>query len=123
MQVHRILIVEDDSDVAEALAITLAPLRAQLAFARSLSEAEQAIRCSGFDLVLSDQNLRGEPGGLKLFELCQRHYPSTRFVLMSGFADEVFIDLLKSGLSCPVFLPKPFGASECRNIVESLLIA
>lgn len=58
----RILIVEDDSLLAEAIADSLRALRADFAFARTGADGVDALRGGGFDLALLDIGLPGLSG-------------------------------------------------------------
>jgi DNA-binding NtrC family response regulator len=121
MRYQRILIVEDEIELQLLLREALAPLGAEIHVAGTLDEAQSAILAHDFDVVLSDQQLHGEAGGLKLFEICMNLCPDTRFLLMSAFPDLLFMGLKQTGIRCPPFLPKPFRVQECRKLVKSLL--
>jgi PAS domain S-box-containing protein len=86
----KVLMVEDDADVASVLCIFLDTLGCQ---ATLVSSAEQALSALGpaaqFDLLLTDIALGAGMRGTELAALAQQRFPSLAILLMSGFSAEL----------------------------------
>src|SRR3990172_3492314 len=62
----RILIVEDEANIADGLAFNLQNAGYEVAIARTGADALEAVRRSTFDLVLLDVMMPGEKDGLEV---------------------------------------------------------
>jgi AraC family transcriptional regulator len=113
----RILVVEDDDALAEAITAALAH-DYQVRYAPTGSEAIAAICESSFDLVLLDHRLP-DLLGTDLLKLIKRFFPSTTVVLMTGHgSEEVAVDALRGGARD--YLRKPFQLQELVTRVDSV---
>ncbi len=121
LEQKKILIVEDEPELRELLGEVFRLYRCQVEFAETLAESEAAIGHQDFDLVIADHRLKDEAAGLKLFEMIQVLSPATRFVLMSGYPDDVLDGLAESGMIWPTLLTKPFSLEQFRRTVESMM--
>lgn len=106
----RVLLVEDDADLREVTQQMLELLGCQVRSTASADEAEEALRGSGFDLVLTDFSLPGRDG-LQLARLARAMQPGLQVVVSSGYGQ---------GVSDPSSwsLPKPYGLPELEALVE-----
>jgi len=120
---RRLLIIEDDEQVADALAQILEPdydvtlVVADGDVAAALLEEEGAT----FETVLCDMQL-GHTTGKQLYERLRERRPelAERMIFMTG---EAFRGPLRQFLDgCPIpCLVKPFNRSELRNAVAAML--
>jgi len=114
----KILIVEDDVDLAETCQMVLETFDYDVQLAHSAEEALVNIGARKPDLVISDCVLPGRSG----LELCQQlraHYPrnTLHLMLMSGSLRSQ----VAHGDSYDAFLNKPFLAEALLAEVERLL--
>jgi len=108
---RRVLLIEDDSDIAEAIAYQLEKVGLQVRAARTGEEGLEAVR-KGTDLVLLDLNLPGMDG----LEVCRliRRQPTTAHVpiiIVSARADEVD-RVLGLEMGADDYVVKPFSLKE-----------
>jgi CheY-like chemotaxis protein len=113
----RVLIVEDDPEVAEVTAALIGELGYEYLLA---NDAEAALRMlergEKFDLVFSDVAMPGAMDGIGLAHALRRLYPGVPILLASGLtspdeAAEVEIPLLS----------KPYGLGDLRRAINQLL--
>jgi len=108
---RRVLLIEDDQDIAEAIGYQLEKVGLQVRQARTGEEGLEAVR-RGVDLVLLDLNLPGMDG----LEVCRmiRRQQSTAHVpiiIVSARADEVD-RVLGLEMGADDYLVKPFSLKE-----------
>jgi DNA-binding response OmpR family regulator len=108
---RRVLLVEDDGDIAEAIAYQLEKVGLQVRVARTGEEGLEAVR-KGADLVLLDLNLPGMDG----LEVCRmiRRQPTTAHVpiiIVSARVDEVD-RVLGLEMGADDYVVKPFSLKE-----------
>ena len=114
---RRVLLVEDDADIAEAISYQLEKVGLQVRVARTGEEGLEAAR-RGTDLVLLDLNLPGMDG-LEVCRLIRRHSATARvpIIIVSARADEVD-RVLGLEMGADDYLVKPFSlkelAARCR---------
>ena len=114
---RRLLIVEDEADVAQSLAEILAPDGYHIDLADSGAAALARIRAVDYDAILSDVRM-ADIGGLELHRRVKALDPAlaSRFIVMTGDtlsgAVRMFLD--ETGLAC---IDKPFAAAEVRRLV------
>ncbi len=113
----RILVVEDEGALAEAITTALAP-DYQVRCVLTGSEAMAAIWESAFDLVLLDHHLP-DLLGTDLLKLIKRLFPSTTVVFITGYGSEdVAAEALRGGAMD--YLRKPFNLHELVARVEAV---
>src|SRR5437773_11118544 len=114
---RRVVLIEDDGDIAEAIGYQLEKVGLQVKVARTGEEGLEAVR-RGADLVLLDLNLPGMDG----LEVCRmlRRQPTTAHVpiiIVSARADEVD-RVLGLEMGADDYLVKPVSlkelAARCR---------
>ena len=118
----HVLVVEDDADINESVAVTLE--RAGMVCTRAFSGSEARLVLSGapadaFDLVVCDLMLPGEPGEQLVGELRASGSAVPVLVISArgGVSDRV--DLLRLGADD--YLVKPFDLEELEARAEALL--
>ncbi len=114
---RRVLLIEDDADIAEAITFQLEKTGLQISVARTGEEGLQAVR-RGADLVLLDLNLPGMDG-LEVCRLIRRqqtisHVPIIMVTARADEADRV----LGLEMGADDYIVKPFSlkelAARCR---------
>jgi len=82
----RLLLVEDNPDVADATGSMLLQLGYDVTHARSASAALSATKTATFDLVISDIVMAGEMNGLDLARKLRELYPELPVMLVTATA-------------------------------------
>ena len=90
--VVRVLVVDDEESVLEALTDLLAGPRVAVRTARSLAEALLLLEDPGFGLVITDLRLRGreDRDGFALLEWMRLHRPGTPVLVITGLGGRDF---------------------------------
>lgn len=115
----HVLVVDDNRDMADGIAMLLgeAELQARVAYSgrRALSLMEE----QPFELVLSDIRMP-TMSGLELLENIRSRWPRTKVVLLTAHGTiESAVDAMKVG-ACD-YLTKPFDNDELVNVVRRTL--
>jgi DNA-binding response OmpR family regulator len=114
---RRVVLIEDDPDIAEAIAYQLGKVGLQVRVARTGEEGLEAVR-RGADLVLLDLNLPGMDG-LEVCRLIRRQQTTAHvpIIIVSARGDEVD-RVLGLEMGADDYLVKPFSlkelAARCR---------
>jgi len=108
---RRVLLIEDDNDIAEAIAYQLEKVGLQVKVARTGEEGLEAIR-RGVDLVLLDLNLPGMDG-LEVCRMVRRQNTTAHvpIIIVSARADEVD-RVLGLEMGADDYMVKPFSLKE-----------
>lgn len=115
----RLLLVEDDVDLAEVLAASLRQSGHGVDWVVSGTEAERMLQSDEFDLILLDLNLPGKNGLEVLRGLRSRKQPVP--VLILSARDETEDRVRGLDLGADDYLTKPFDLSELEARVRALL--
>ncbi|MBF0169897.1 MAG: response regulator [Nitrospinae bacterium] len=118
---ERILVVDDEEDLAEVAMTYLSDLGYVTRYARSGEEALQTLFADGgFALVLTDIVMPGGMDGMKLHRQVAEKRPAIRFVYTSGFSDAAL--KAKSGGSLRARLvAKPYRREELARAIRATL--
>lgn len=113
----RLLLVEDNAELAQATLSLLASFGVQVAHA---ADAEEALRRlappdHGFDIVLSDVVMPGPLNGLALAQRLRLQHPSLPVVLMTGYTSEIHKALAAGFL----VVSKPFVPEDLLNALAA----
>jgi DNA-binding response OmpR family regulator len=114
---RRVVLIEDDNDIAEAIVYHLEKAGLQVKVARTGEEGLDAVR-KGVDLVLLDLNLPGMDG-LEVCRLIRRQATTAHvpIIIVSARADEVD-RVLGLEMGADDYVVKPFSlkelAARCR---------
>jgi len=114
---RRVLLIEDDGDIAEAITYHLEKVGLQVKVARTGEEGLEGVR-RGVDLVLLDLNLPGMDG-LEVCRLIRRQTTTAHvpIIIVSARADEVD-RVLGLEMGADDYVVKPFSlkelAARCR---------
>jgi two-component system, NtrC family, response regulator HydG len=115
----RVLIVDDDADMREALKITLSDYGYACELAESAMAALPIVDRDRFDVIISDIRMNGM-NGLELLDRIQRIHPALPFIAITGAAGiRQAVDAIKRGAFD--YLVKPCDADEVRKIVARAL--
>ncbi|MGE4617938.1 MAG: sigma-54 dependent transcriptional regulator [Gammaproteobacteria bacterium] len=119
MSEHRALIVDDEPDIRELLAITLGRMDIDCEAAADIAQAEQLLESNSFDLCLTDMKLP-DGNGLDLVAFVARRYPHMPVAVITAHGNmETAITALKSGAFD--FVTKPVDLLDLRNLVSQAL--
>jgi DNA-binding response OmpR family regulator len=108
---RRVLLIEDDGDIAEAISYQLEKAGLRVRVARTGEEGLEAVR-KGVDLVLLDLNLPGMDG-LEVCRMIRRQPTSAHLpiIIVSARADEVD-RVLGLEMGADDYVVKPFSLKE-----------
>lgn len=119
MTTHTALLVDDEPDILELLAITLMRMGIETQQAHTLNEAHQLLKQQSFDLCLTDMHLP-DGNGLDLVSFIQQDYPNTPVAVITAFGSiETAIEALKQGAFD--FVSKPVELPRLRDMVQQAL--
>ena len=119
MSEAKLLLVEDDESLREALLDTLLLAQYDCVDVASGEEAILALKQHQFDMVISDVQMDGI-GGLGLLNHLQQHYPNLPVLLMTAFATiGSAVSAIKLG--AVDYLAKPFAPEVLLNQVSRYL--
>jgi DNA-binding NtrC family response regulator len=112
----RILIVDDEASITDALHLLLRGEGYEVETASTLSHALLAIKRTHFDLVITDLSL----GGLELLKSVKANHQSTEVIIITGYGSvPQAVDATKAGAY--YFLEKPFEPEQILLITEKAL--
>jgi len=114
----RILVIDDEKIVCDRLGMELERAGFEVEAYTESEQALQRISAQHFDLVITDIKMRG-PDGLEVMKFVSENHPSTRVIVITGFATvDTARKVLKGG--AVDFIPKPFKMSQLRELVQRL---
>lgn len=114
----RILIVDDNVDLAEGLRDGLEEEGCITTMATSAEDAIKLCRSAEFDLILMDVKLPGIDGIGGLIEI-QKINPDSRIVVMSGYKiDTLLNEAIRRGATS--VLQKPFSVEQVLEIIREI---
>jgi two-component system response regulator FlrC len=115
---NRILIVEDDQDLLEALRITLKNAGFNVETALSAELALEMIKIKKFNIMVSDVNL-GKMNGIELLQNVKKNFQEMAVILMTAYgkvADAV--SAIQNG--AVDYITKPFNANDLIHKVNAI---
>ena len=113
---HKILLVEDDPDLREALVDTLELASLDVDFAQDGESAIVKLKAKSYDLVVTDVNMPGMDGH-ELLSFVVRQYPGLPVVLMTAFGQvEKAVEAMRHG--AVDYLMKPFEPNLLIDTVK-----
>lgn len=112
----RLLLVDDDADVLEALRLTLAETVPSIDAVRSGAEALELLARQDYAMVLADYRMPGMDGIELLAEVRARH-PAVVRALLTGFHElDIALGAVERG-GAQYYLQKPWDNNELRQVV------
>lgn len=116
MTQSKVLIVEDDEGLREALVDTLALAGYEWLEADSAEDALIKLKTNSVDIVVSDVQMAGM-GGLALLRNIKQHWPNLPVLLMTAYANiEDAVSAMKDGAID--YMAKPFAPEVLLNMVS-----
>ena len=113
------LVVDDEPDLRELVAITMSRMGVAPVTAATLAEARAALRSREFDLCLTDMRLP-DGDGLELVADIQKHRPNLPVAVLTAHGSvEAAVQALKSGAFD--FVAKPVQLGQLRALVQTAL--
>ncbi|MFO7325715.1 MAG: response regulator, partial [Pseudomonadota bacterium] len=115
----RVLIVDDEPDLVELVALTLSRMGLKSGSAGSVRDAQQLLQAGHFDLVLCDMRLP-DGDGLDLLEWLQTRKPGLPCAVITAHGNvETAVRALKLGAFD--FVSKPLDVAHLRRMITSAL--
>jgi DNA-binding NtrC family response regulator len=115
----RVLVIDDEKIVCDRLSVELERAGLEVEALTESGQALERMSSQRFDLVITDIKMRG-PNGIEVMNFVKENYPSTRVIVITGFATvETAREVLKGG--AVDFIPKPFKISQLRELVLRLV--
>lgn len=116
---RKVLIVDDEPDIRELLALTLSRMKLDSTGAETVEEAKSLLGANHFDLCLTDMRLP-DGNGIELIRHMQEHYPSIPVAMITAHGNmSSAIEALKAGAFD--FLNKPVELQTLRELVATAL--
>jgi CheY-like chemotaxis protein len=120
----KILVCEDNPALSAIVSFNLLRAGFEVTTVANGRLALDALKKSGFDLILSDQQMPMMTG----IQLCESvrqipAYKRTPFILLTAKCMEIDFDKLQQTLGVTKALPKPFSPTELINCIEEALAA
>ena len=115
----RILVVDDERSVTDALQMILADLGHRVDSAKSVGEATALLKRSAYDLVFTDLRLP-DATGIDLLTKIKAESPDTQVILMTAHGSlDITIEAIKRGAF--YYIEKPFTPNQVTMLVERAL--
>lgn len=116
---RKVLIVDDEPDIRELLALTLSRMKLDSSGAETIQEAKALLGAGRFDLCLTDMRLP-DGSGIELIRHMQENYPSIPVAMITAHGNmSSAIEALKAGAFD--FLNKPVELQTLRELVATAL--
>ncbi len=115
----KVLIVDDEPDIRELLALTLSRMKLDSLGAETVQEAKSLLASNHFDLCLTDMRLP-DGSGIDLIRHMQENFPSIPVAMITAHGNmNSAVDALKAGAFD--FLNKPVELQTLRELVATAL--
>ncbi len=115
----RVLIVDDEPDIRELLAITLGQMALEVDEAETLSEAIEALNNNTYAFCLTDMKLP-DGSGMDLISVIQNKYVDMPVAMITAYGNtEIAVEALKLGAFD--FVTKPIELPRLRTMVKTAL--
>ena len=111
----KILLVDDEVEICDALALMLKTHGHETASASNGEKAIDILKNQNFNLVMSDVNMP-TMNGIDLLKYLTAHFPALPMILMTGYASYKTEDLL--ALGAKQVLNKPFNSRSLLAAIE-----
>lgn len=121
MNQKRVLIIDDEPDIRELLAITLSRMNIDIELAENVTQAKSKLSKHTFNLCLTDLRLP-DGSGLGVVEYIQKQQPDLPVAVITAHGSmDIAIEAMKAGAFD--FLNKPIDLSVLRKLIESALVS
>jgi len=113
------LVIDDEPDIRELLALTLGRMNIDTVVAEDVARAKNQLKQRRFDICLTDMRLP-DGDGLDLVEWMQKHTPGVPVAVITAHGNvETAVQALKLGAFD--FVSKPLDLNNLRNIIGNAL--
>ncbi len=125
----KILVVDDDVDYLDQVAMTLKGEGYEVVAAGSEEEAEEALLAATPDLCVLDLMMEHQDSGFVLCHHIKKLYPEVPVILLTGVRSSTGLDFAArsrdaaSWIKADAFLDKPVRPEQLRSEVARLLAA
>lgn len=115
----RILVIDDEPSIRDALGLVISGLGYEVAVAKSGSEAKELLRGAPFDLIFTDLRLP-DVSGIDLLALIKNDTPNTEVIVMTAHGSlDIAIEAIKR--SAFYYIEKPFTPHQVTALIERAL--
>ncbi|HEX7334739.1 MAG TPA: sigma-54 dependent transcriptional regulator [Pyrinomonadaceae bacterium] len=116
---HRILVIDDEQSVTDALRFILTESGLHVDAAKSGAEAKQFLKGAPYDLVFTDLRLP-DASGIDLLTLIKSDTPDTEVIVMTAHGSlDITIEAIKLGAF--YYIEKPFTPHQVTTLIERAL--
>jgi CheY-like chemotaxis protein len=116
-KIIRVMIVDDDQDLAESLADLLQVHGYEVDIAKDGQDALEHARSQDFDIAFMDVRMPVMNGVDSYFAI-KKMKPEARIVMMTGFKEPILERAINAGAEGP--LHKPFSVEDMLKLVETI---
>ena len=113
-----LLIVEDDDDLREALAVALRDEGYHVLWARDADEAIKNVKAHKVNIVFMDICLPGM-NGVEVYKAIKKIQPTAKTVMMTGYFVQDLVDAAISAGACDIFY-KPFTVDDILKVIRKI---
>jgi DNA-binding NtrC family response regulator len=114
----RILVLDDEPIVGDRMKPALEKLGFEVEAFTESQAAVQRIVEADFDVLVTDLKMQ-KPDGLEVMDFVKRHSPSTKVVIITGFATvDTAVETMKGG--AVDFIAKPFKIRDLCDLIVKL---
>src|SRR6187551_3520631 len=114
LQVQRVLVVDDEPSLLEAMKIAFTRAGRDVVSCRTFEEGRQQLLSEHFDVMVTDVRL-GAFNGLQLAVIARDKHPEMKIIVFSGFDDPVLREEADHlGAS---YVLKPVGADRLLDLM------
>jgi len=119
MPPSRILVIDDEPSVTDALRLVLSELGHRVDAAKTGAEAKELLKGSAYDLVFTDLRLP-DASGIDLLDIIKSDMPNAEVIVMTAHGSlEITIEAIKHGAF--YYIEKPFSRQHVTTLVERAL--
>ena len=119
---HRVLVVDDDQPVLDAIATYLTTYGFEVETASEREEAEALLSAKSYSLLIADLRLTGIHGreGLEVLRVAREHCPRARIIVITGYGTpDLAMEVCQYGAD--TLLEKPIPLSQLVAVGRKLL--
>jgi len=114
----KVLIVEDEGEIALVLDMILEERNLQLNYVKTLLSADEYLQKQEPDVIILDNKLP-DGFGIDFITYIKKKYPSTKIIMITAFTSARDV-ALENGAD--MFFEKPFSLSEFEEALNRLLL-
>ena len=119
MSRSRILVIDDEPSIRDALGLVISGLGFEVAVAKNGGEAKELLRGGPYDLIFTDLRLP-DTTGIDLLALIKSDTPNTEVIVMTAHGSlDVAIEAIKLGAF--YYIEKPFTPHQVTALIERAL--